>query len=172
MSDNAAPPASLLYWGGRLAWPGGDAPAACGRAGVRSAKREGDGASPAGTFPLLSALYRPDRMAPPRTGLPLSPLQPDDWWVDDPADANYNRLVSLPYPAHGEAMWRDDGLYDIVVEVGYNVSPIVLGAGSAIFLHVAHADLSPTAGCIAVARNILIALMPLLAIGSTITIRD
>jgi L,D-peptidoglycan transpeptidase YkuD (ErfK/YbiS/YcfS/YnhG family) len=138
---------------------------------VRPDKREGDGASPAGAFPLLSAFYRPDRLAPPRTGLSLTPLQPGHWWVDDPGDTNYNRLVTLPYQAHGEAMWRQDELYDILVVIGYNADPVVPGAGSAIFLHVAGPDLSPTEGCIAVAREVLVRVMALLGPGSTITIR-
>jgi L,D-peptidoglycan transpeptidase YkuD (ErfK/YbiS/YcfS/YnhG family) len=162
----------LAYAAGRLYWPGGDAPAACGRGGVCRDKREGDGASPAGNFPLLSAFYRPDRIAPPQTGLMLAPLQPAHWWVDDPRDANYNRLVSSPYPAYGETMWREDDLYDIVVVIGYNTSPVVPCAGSAIFLHVARPDFSPTEGCIAVARDVLLRVLALLGPGSTITIRD
>ena len=62
-------------------WPGGSARAACGRGGVRPDKREGDGASPReGTFPLIAAYYRPDRIAPPlRTGLKLTALCPGAW---------------------------------------------------------------------------------------------
>ncbi len=101
----------------------------------------------------------------------MTALQPQDGWVDDPADANYNRLVALPYPAHHEEMWREDGLYDLVVLIGYNTGPPVPGRGSAIFLHVASLDLAPTAGCIAVAREALEALLPVLGPGSTITIR-
>jgi len=100
----------LDYAAGWLTWPGGEARAACGRGGVRADKREGDGASPAGNFPLLQVYYRPDRLGPPQTGLPLIPLQPSHGWVDDPGDPNYNRLVTLPYPAHHEEMWRADGM--------------------------------------------------------------
>ena len=111
----------LTYSGGRLFWPGGATPAACGRSGVRADKREGDGASPAGTFPLWCCYYRPDRLAAPRTGLSLIPLRPNDGWCDDSADLQYNRLVSLPYPASNEDMWHDDELYDLVVPTGYNM---------------------------------------------------
>src|SRR6266702_814321 len=94
----AAPaPAHLVYAAGRLWWPGGAVRAACGRGGVRADKREGDGASPAGTFPLLYGFYRADRIAAPDSGLKMTPLRPDDGWVDDPADPNYNRPVRLPY---------------------------------------------------------------------------
>lgn len=98
-------------------------------------------------------------------------LSSRDAWVDEPADANYNRLVSLPYPAHAEPMWLDDAVYDLLVVVGYNMDPVVPGAGSAIFLHIARPDFSPTAGCIAVDREVLLGLLPLLGPGSTIAIR-
>jgi L,D-peptidoglycan transpeptidase YkuD (ErfK/YbiS/YcfS/YnhG family) len=167
----AARPIDLVYTGGRLTWPGGKARAACGRGGVRTDKREGDGASPAGTFPLLQVYYRPDRLQPPQTGLPLTPLQSNHGWVDDPADPQYNRLVTLPYPAHHEEMWREDGLYDLVVLIGYNTDPPVPGRGSAIFLHVARPDFRPTDGCIAVAREVLLPVLALLAPGGRITIQ-
>jgi L,D-peptidoglycan transpeptidase YkuD (ErfK/YbiS/YcfS/YnhG family) len=161
----------LTYSAGRLSWPGGAAAAACGRGGVRADKREGDGASPAGRFALLQGYYRADRIAPPPTDLPMTALQPADAWVDDPADPNYNRPVSLPYPAHHEEMWRADGLYDLLVVIGYNTDPPVPGSGSAIFLHVARPDFAATEGCIAVARDVLAGVLGLLGPGSMITIR-
>ena len=161
----------LIYTAGQLRWPGGAARAACGRGGVTVDKREGDGASPQGTFWLIRAFYRPDRIVPPpSTGLPLAPLRPSDGWVDAPPDPQYNRLVKLPYAAHHEEMWRTDGLYDLVVVIGYNTDPVVPDRGSAIFLHCASADFTPTAGCIAAARDVLLALFPLLGRGSRITI--
>ena len=163
--------ADLSYAAGRLTWPGGAAPAACGRGGVRLDKREGDGASPFGSFALLRAFYRPDRLAPPPSGLPTRALRPADCWIDDPGDPQYNRLVTLPYPAHHEKLWREDGLYDLVVEIGYNSDPPVAGRGSAIFLHVAAPDLAPTAGCIALHPDVLLRVLGLLGPGSTITIQ-
>ena len=164
---------SLEYRGGLLTWPGGDTCAVCGRNGVRPDKREGDGASPAGTFPLLYGYYRSDRTAAPQSGLKMIALQPDDGWVDDPADPNYNRQVKLPYPAHHEELWRADSVYDILVVIGYNSGnsgPVVPGAGSAIFLHIARPDLAPTDGCIAIGRAVLVGLLPMLGPGSMITI--
>jgi len=170
----AAAPArfvDLAYSAGRLSWPGGAAPAVCGRGGVRADKREGDGASPEGRFDLLAGFYRADRMALPPTHLAMTALQPTDGWVDDSADLRYNRLVSLPYPAHHEEMWRTDGLYDLVVPIGYNSDPPLPGRGSAIFLHVARPDFAATAGCIAVSRDILAGLLGRLGPGSMIAIR-
>lgn len=132
---------------------------ALGRAGIRAAKREGDGATPAGLLPLRRVLYRPDRLSRPRLALPVAPLSPDAGWCDDSADPAYNRLVSLPHPARHERMWRDDGLYDLVVVLGYNDDPPVPGLGSAIFLHVARPDYGPTEGCVALALDDLRAVL-------------
>jgi L,D-peptidoglycan transpeptidase YkuD (ErfK/YbiS/YcfS/YnhG family) len=161
---------NLEYRGGRLYWSGGSAAAVVGRSGVKADKHEGDGATPAGAYPLVSILYRPDRIAPPLSQLPVKPLAPSDGWVDEPADANYNRPVSLPYPASAERMWRQDDLYDALVVIGYNLEPVIPGAGSAIFLHIATPDFAPTAGCVAIDRDILLRLLPLLGPGSKITI--
>ncbi|HVH79911.1 MAG TPA: L,D-transpeptidase family protein [Stellaceae bacterium] len=163
--------AALVYENGTLSWPGGSARAACGKAGVHANKREGDHASPAGTFPLLQVFYRPDRLAAPKTGLPLAALTPGDGWCDDPDDPNYNRFVTLPYPASHEELWRNDGLYDLIVVIGYNTGPIMPDKGSAIFLHCARPDLAGTEGCIAVAREVLLPLLGLLGPGSRITIK-
>jgi L,D-peptidoglycan transpeptidase YkuD (ErfK/YbiS/YcfS/YnhG family) len=134
---------------------------ALGPAGVvaAAAKREGDGASPAGVWPIREVIYRPDRGPPPATQFRVRAMAPDDGWCDDPADPAYNRPVKLPYPASAEAMWRDDGIYDIVVVLGHNDDPVVPGMGSAIFLHVARPEYSPTQGCVAVARADLEALL-------------
>jgi L,D-peptidoglycan transpeptidase YkuD (ErfK/YbiS/YcfS/YnhG family) len=53
-------------------------------------------------------------------------------------------------------MWREDDVYDIVVPMGYNDKPVVAGLGSAIFMHVARPDYSPTAGCIALKQEDLL----------------
>jgi L,D-peptidoglycan transpeptidase YkuD (ErfK/YbiS/YcfS/YnhG family) len=161
----------IEYHDGRVHWSSGSAAAAVGRAGVKLDKHEGDGATPSGSYPLVAVYYRADRIAPPGSKLPVFPLRPADGWVDDPRDANYNRLVSLPYPASAEPMWRRDGLYDLLVVIGYNIAPVSPGAGSAIFLHIAAADFAPTAGCIAVEKEVLLRLVPLLGPRSTITIR-
>jgi len=123
-----------------------------GWSGIRENKREGDGASPEGTFALRELRYRADRIPPPSTGLAVHQTRPDDGWCDSPSDANYNRLVKLPYRASTERLWRADHLYDALLVVGYNDSPVTPGAGSAIFLHLAaevNGKLQPTAGCVA-----------------------
>jgi L,D-peptidoglycan transpeptidase YkuD (ErfK/YbiS/YcfS/YnhG family) len=163
---------SLEYRAGRLRWPGGSAPAAVGRSGVRAKanKKEGDGATPTGIYQLVFGFYREDRIKPPPSRLPMRALAPYDAWVDDPTDARYNSLVTLPYPARTERMWRNDGIYDVMIVIGYNMEPVIPGAGSAIFLHMARPNFSATEGCIAVDQAVLVNLIPLLAPESSITI--
>ena len=146
---------------------------ALGPAGVTpaDAKREGDGASPAGAWPLRRVLYRPDRRPAPETGLPVRALAPDDGWCDAPADPAYNRPVTLPYPASAERLWRDDGVYDLIVTLGHNDDPVVAGAGSAIFLHLARPDYAPTQGCVALAAGDLADLLRLAKPGDALVIR-
>ena len=144
---------------GMVAMGGLRARAALGHGGVRAQKQEGDGATPAGLLPLRRVLYRADRVARPRSAVPVSPLAPHDGWCDDPWDAAYNRPVRLPYAGRHEALWRADEAYDIIGVLGWNDAPPVRNLGSAIFLHLARPDLSPTEGCIALARADLAALL-------------
>jgi L,D-peptidoglycan transpeptidase YkuD (ErfK/YbiS/YcfS/YnhG family) len=132
---------------------------ALGRSGVRVDKREGDGATPVGTWLLRRVLYRADKLTLPAVASPAAAIRPTDGWCDDPADASYNRSVQLPYGARTEQMWRDDDLYDVVVILGHNDDPPVAGLGSAIFMHVARPDLQPTEGCIALALEDLMAFL-------------
>lgn len=126
---------------------------ALGRGGVRPGpeKREGDGATPAGRLPLRRVLYRADRGPPPRCALPVEPIAPADGWCDDPAHPLYNRPVTRPFDASHEALWREDGIYDVIGVLGWNDAPVERGRGSAIFLHVARPGLPPTEGCVALA---------------------
>jgi L,D-peptidoglycan transpeptidase YkuD (ErfK/YbiS/YcfS/YnhG family) len=137
-------------------------PAAIGRAGVRAMKREGDGASPRGIWAMVRAFYRADRLQRPRASVPLEPLRPEAGWCDAPSDRNYNRRVRLPYGAGAERLWRDDGLYDLILVLGYNLPSRSKGRGSAIFVHVARPDFAPTAGCIALRRAHLLRLLSML----------
>jgi L,D-peptidoglycan transpeptidase YkuD (ErfK/YbiS/YcfS/YnhG family) len=134
-------------------------PCALGRTGHRARKREGDGATPMGTWRVREAFYRADLVRHPRTVLAMRALHPDDGWCDAPADRNYNRLVRHPYAASAERLWRTDGLYDLVILIGYNDWPRVRERGSAIFIHVARPGYAPTEGCIALSRPHLLRLL-------------
>ena len=143
---------------------------ALGPAGVVTGKCEGDGATPSGSYPFRRVHYRADRGVVPTTGLPVRVIEADDGWCDDPDHADYNTLVTLPLDAGHEVLRRDDALYDVVVEIGYNDDPPVPGRGSAIFMHIARAGYSPTEGCVALARPDLEVVLAHLEPGSTIHI--
>jgi L,D-peptidoglycan transpeptidase YkuD (ErfK/YbiS/YcfS/YnhG family) len=147
---------------------------ALGRGGVIAAtdKREGDGATPLGVWPMRRVLYRPDRGAAPVTALPTMAISLEDGWCDDMDDAAYNRPVGLPYPARCERMWREDGLYDIVVVLAHNDDPPAPGLGSAIFLHCASPAFKATEGCVALARSDLEALLAQAETGDAIEVRQ
>ena len=171
-SGSAVARVDIEYHGGFIYWPSGRARAVVGAGGVSRAKKEGDRVTPAGTFPLPCGMYRRDRIKLPNTDLPMTPLREVHAWVDDPGDPKYNQLVQLPYPSHTEELWRADGIYDLLVVVGYNMHPVWPGAGSAIFLHIARPGFSPTDGCIGVSRDILLQLIAVLGSESTLTIRE
>ncbi len=138
-------------------------PCALGRAGIRAIKREGDGATPRSALPLRSVFYRADRLARPRTLLPLRPIRAHDAWCDDMADRRYNRLIERPPGEAEELLTRDDHLYDVVVELGWNDAPVIRGRGSAIFWHLARPGFTPTAGCVAVEGHVFAKVLPRLA---------
>lgn len=150
---------------GQLAFP-----CALGRSGRTAMKHEGDGATPLGTWSMLAAFYRPDRILRPRTGLPLRPIRRHDGWCDDTENRNYNRPVNLPYPASAEKLWREDHLYDLLIVLDHNHCPRVKGLGSAIFMHVAKPGFSPTEGCIALRLTDLIKVINNARYGTQLTI--
>jgi len=128
-------------------------PVVLGRAGVRLNKREGDGATPAGQFRPLRLWWRADRGPRPRTSLPVRRIDRDVAWCEDPTDRRYNRPFRRSANEPGDRLWRDDGLYDLIIEIDHNARPRVAGRGSAVFLHLARPDGGPTAGCVAMRPN-------------------
>ena len=161
-----------------LTWGSHSSPCAIGKGGVKpeADKREGDGATPLGTYALRWVYYRPDRMLPPETELPIRGLCRRDGWCDEPADAAYNRAVTLPFNASAEPLWRDDGLYDLIVVLGHNDTPARAGLGSAIFLHCCKYDgtgaMKPTLGCVAVPRETLVTILRSCTPRTVIEIRE
>ncbi len=132
---------------------------ALGRGGIKAAKREGDGGTPAGCFHPVRLWWRPDRLPRPRTLLPVRGIRPDDAWCEDPSDRRYNQAFRRSANEPGDRLRRDDGLYDLIVEIDHNTRPRVAGRGSAVFIHVARDGFAPTAGCVGLRRNELLQLL-------------
>lgn len=113
-------------------------------------KREGDGRSPAGLFPLLSAFGHP---APPKgytdRNLPFLTVT-DEQAVDDVDSPHYNKIVK---PSEvGGVTWKSAetmkiDLYKLGLVVGHNYPNPKPGYGSCIFFHYQAGPGKPTAGC-------------------------
>lgn len=155
---------------GRLTFGTIDMACTIGRGGACDAddKREGDGRTPRGLWPIRAVLLRPGKTADLRLSLPWRWIGKGDGWSDDPADPAYNRPVRLPRPFSAESLIRDDDAYDVIVVLGHNDTQPVPGRGSAIFLHLSEGR--PTAGCVAIDRADMLRLLPLLAPGDRIEI--
>ncbi len=130
-------------------------PVALGRGGIKANKREGDGATPRGTFRLKRLWWRADRHVRPKTLLPVQRIAADDGWCEDPSDRHYNQPIKVPPRAKADRLMRKDHLYDFIVELDHNTRPRVAGRGSAVFIHAARPGFAPTAGCVALDLNVL-----------------
>ncbi|WP_162950336.1 L,D-transpeptidase family protein [Rhizobium jaguaris] len=153
------------------------APCIVGRGGLIAAslKREGDGCTPIGIFPLRYGFYNSSRWTPPPSGLPFPfvPMTDEMVWEEDAESPSYNRLTITPGGAPDAERLnrvRPEPLFDIVVPIGYNDASVEPYRGSALFVHAARADMSGTAGCVAVRQSDLRHLVSRLVPGMVIDI--
>jgi L,D-peptidoglycan transpeptidase YkuD (ErfK/YbiS/YcfS/YnhG family) len=124
-----------------------------GRSGVidGALKREGDGHTPAGIYPLTESFgYYPQELI----SFNYRMVTKDDLWIDDVQSPDYNTWVKAPTSAKSfEVLRRDDQQYALAVVIDYNRSPILPSKGSAIFMHVWRRYNHPTAGCVALSER-------------------
>ncbi|HTT58671.1 MAG TPA: L,D-transpeptidase family protein [Acidimicrobiales bacterium] len=123
--------------------------------GVRPT-REGLGRTPVGVFTLTQAFGNEPNDG---TRLPYTYVGPDDWWDENPASANYNRLVRSAVSPGGDSenLYYSGHVYAHAVVINYNTDPVVKGAGSGFFLHISSG--APTEGCVAIPEANLIQIM-------------
>jgi L,D-peptidoglycan transpeptidase YkuD (ErfK/YbiS/YcfS/YnhG family) len=124
--------------------------ASIGRTGfaLPGAKIEGDGKSPTGVF-AFGQLYTYE--ASVNTTLPFTQTNADDKWIDDPNHENYNTHIRGNTTAKSFEHLKLSSIdYKYCMVIEYNTQPVVKGKGSAIFFHLADANYSPTAGCVAI----------------------
>ena len=139
-----------------------DRPVRLGRNGFNIHHREGDGTTPAGSFPIVGIMGRQPN---PGVRFPYHQIIPGDCWISDVRSAAYNELVrATPCSSPNEDLYRiGAGAYRYAAITGYNMSPIVPGAGSAIFLHRhsydAFGSTLPTSGCVSMAEPDLLAVL-------------
>ena len=140
-----------------------------GLEGLKKAKEkvEGDKTTPTGRWYLESLYYRSDRVLRPKfkkkNVLKINRITRYSGWCDDVRSHFYNkyikinnsRLLNLSY----EKLWREDNVYDIVVQISHNTKPIIKNKGSAIFIHCSFEDLRKTVGCVALKKRDLVFLI-------------
>jgi L,D-peptidoglycan transpeptidase YkuD (ErfK/YbiS/YcfS/YnhG family) len=156
-------------------------PAVVGRAGFASPgeKREGDGRTPSGTYPLRRAFgYAPQSP----TRLLYRQATEEDIWVDDVNSPDYNRWVNRreTTATSFEEMRRKDDLYKYGIVIEYNTLPVVKGNGSAIFFHIWKGSGQPTSGCVAMDEQDLLKVLewldpaknPVTAMGTEAALRE
>jgi L,D-peptidoglycan transpeptidase YkuD (ErfK/YbiS/YcfS/YnhG family) len=134
-------------------------PVALGRGGILSNKFEGDGGTPRGVFHPIQLWWRADRHPRPRTHLPMRPIRPDDAWSEDPNDRHYNQPIKRTRNGEGDRLMRKDHLYDFIIEIDHNTYPRIAHRGSAVFMHLARENFSPTAGCVGMTKSAMLQLL-------------
>lgn len=118
-------------------------------------KKEGDGKSPAGMFPLTFAFGTATK--PEQVTFPYTKLTEYSECVDDVDSHHYNKIVRRDQVGifdwdSSEKMIKIMPEYELGVFVAYNFYPVVKGNGSCIFLHVWKDANTPTSGCTAMGR--------------------
>ena len=132
---------------------------ALGKAGVGKKKIEGDNITPKGTFEIVKIYYRSDRIKKIYSKIKLFKINKKMGWCNDPTSKKYNQLIKLPSKYTHEKLYRQDNVYDLVVVLNYNTTPIIKNKGSAIFIHVAKKNYKKTAGCVALKKKHLVKLI-------------
>ena len=131
---------------------------AIGKKGIGIKKKEGDLITPTGQFKIKYILYRKERVKI-STKLKKIIIKKNMGWCDDPKSSDYNKLVKLPFAYSHEKLFRKDNIYDIILVLNYNMSPVKKNKGSAIFIHIAKKDFKKTEGCVAIRKPSLIKLV-------------
>ena len=119
---------------------------------LKKKKIEGDGCTPSGIYTLGPLYYRSDRIKKPKTYFNAIAIEKNMFWSDDPDSEHYNKLIRFKDSSY-ENLYKINHTYDIVIVINYNINPIMKGKGSAIFIHLAKKDFSPTSGCIALRKE-------------------
>jgi len=117
---------------------------------VSDKSQEGDYCTPEGTFPLGFA-FGTEPVDGLKTEYRL--INNDCYWVDDTESPLYNQWVESTDITWNSAEHLIDypQAYKYSIVIGYNMSPVVPGKGSAIFLHCLTGEY--TAGCVAVPES-------------------
>jgi len=132
---------------------------ALGKAGIGKKKKEGDDITPKGLYKIVKIYYRKDRIKKISSKFKLIKITKNIGWCDDPNSEKYNKIVNLPTKYSYEKLYRKDNVYDLILVLNYNMSPVIKNKGSAIFIHITKKNYQPTQGCVALKKNNLLKLI-------------
>ena len=135
---------------------------AIGKSGIISSKKEGDLATPKGTFELGTFYYRKDNNKPLKCKINKKIIKEKMGWCNDSKSKKYNKEIIFPFKYGAEKLYRKDKIYDLFINIKYNFSPVIKEKGSAIFLHITDGKYKPTEGCIAIAKKDFLKILPLI----------
>ena len=126
---------------------------ALGKRGIGYKKKEGDLITPKGLYKIKYILYRKDRIKKINSKFKKIAIKKNSGWCDDPQSKEYNKLIKLPSKYSYEKLYKRENIYDVILVLDYNMSPIIKNKGSAIFIHCSFLNNKKTAGCIALKKN-------------------
>jgi L,D-peptidoglycan transpeptidase YkuD (ErfK/YbiS/YcfS/YnhG family) len=135
---------------------------ALGKNGIKKKIQEGDNITPKGIFKITKIYYRQDKIKKIKTLIKKIKIRKEMGWCDDPRSIFYNKQIKLPSKFSYERLYRKDRIYDLLAVLNYNINPAIKNKGSAIFMHIAKKNYSPTAGCVALKKNDLIKLLEII----------
>ena len=143
---------------------------ALGKRGIGKKSKEGDFITPKGSYKIKYILYRKDRIKKIKTKLEKIILKKDMGWCNDPRSSEYNKLIRTPFRFSHEKLYKKNNTYDIIVVLNYNLTPIIKGKGSAIFIHIAKKNYKKTEGCIAVRKVELLKILKEIKVSTVVKI--
>ncbi len=141
-----------------------------GKRGIGKKKKEGDLITPIGKYKIKYVLYRKDRIKKIQSKLRKTVIKKNMGWCDDPNSKEYNKLVKLPFKNSYEKLFKKENIYDIILVLNYNMSPIKRNKGSAIFIHIAKKNYKKTQGCIAIKKMDLLKILRKININTKVKI--
>ena len=119
-----------------------------GAHGLSSNRHEGDMTTPIGSFKVEYAFGKARK---PKTKLKWKKITRNSYFSSR-YDKTYNTWVESRWPIRGEHL-IDINEYQYALFFGFNVRPVKIGRGSAIFLHVKSPRGWKTAGCVSLTKK-------------------
>jgi len=153
----------LLYRGYKLK-------CSIGKSGITNFKKEGDLATPRGLFKLGFLYYRKDRNKSLKSKLKKRIIKKNMGWCNDSKSKKYNQEIHIPSKYEAEKLYRKDKIYDILINIKYNHSPVIKNKGSAIFLHLTNNKYKLTKGCVAIQKKDFLKILPFINRNTKISI--